>query len=90
MTYVDHGRCKSGSRWFWYAAALDYDYPRCDDPVCEPGLHPHEYGWEDAEDLALKAMARAASGYHWSQQMPVPMRPNAVSQTLKPVSPGRK
>jgi hypothetical protein len=58
--YIDHGRCKSGRRWFWYAAVLDYDYPRCDDPVCDPGLHPHEYGWEDTEDLALKAKAEAA------------------------------
>ena len=32
----------------------------------------------------------AASGYHWAQQMPTPMRPKRVLQTLKPVSPGRK
>ena len=59
MTHVDHGRCRSGQRWFWYAAVLDYDYPRCGDPVCEPGLHPHEYGWEDTEDQALDVMAGA-------------------------------
>ena len=35
-------------------------------------------------------MALAHSGNHWSQQMPTPRRPNLVSQTLNPVSPGRK
>jgi citrate synthase len=38
----------------------------------------------------ISAMERAHSGNHWSQQMPTPMRPKAVSQTLKPVSPGEK
>jgi hypothetical protein len=61
VTQVYHGRCRSGRRWFWYAAVLDYDYPRCDDPVCEPGLHPHEYGWENTEALALEAMAGAVA-----------------------------
>ena len=61
MTRVEHGRCKSGSRWFWYAAVLDYDYPRCEDAVCVPGLHPHEYGWEETEDLALKVMAETVA-----------------------------
>ncbi len=37
-----------------------------------------------------RAMARAASGNHWSQQMPTPMVPWAVSHTRKPVSPGLK
>jgi hypothetical protein len=59
VTHVDHGRCRSGQRWFWYAAVLDYDYPRCGDPVCEPGLHAHEYGLADTEDQALDAMADA-------------------------------
>ena len=38
----------------------------------------------------MSAMARAVSGNHWSQQMPSPMRPCRVFQTLKPVSPGLK
>ena len=36
------------------------------------------------------AMDRAHSGNHWSQQMPRPIFPTAVSHTLKPVSPGVK
>ena len=36
------------------------------------------------------AMARAASGNHWSQQMATPMVANLVWNTLKPVSPGLK
>ncbi len=36
------------------------------------------------------AIARAAPGNHWSQRMPTPSRPAAVSQTRKPVSPGEK
>ena len=56
--YVHHGRCRSGRRWFWYAAVLDYGYPGCDDPVCMPGLHPHEYGWEDTEDQAATPARR--------------------------------
>ena len=59
MTWTIHGRCKSGSRWFWIAAAFDGDEAhKCDDPVCIYG-GPHEYGWENTEDLALKAMAEA-------------------------------
>ncbi|MOA17435.1 hypothetical protein D3C78_1376950 [compost metagenome] len=38
----------------------------------------------------INARQRAVSGNHWSQQIPTPMRPNAVSQTRKPVSPGLK
>ncbi len=41
-------------------------------------------------DFEQLRKTRAASGYHWSQQMPTPSRPKRVSQTLKPVSPGRK
>lgn len=37
-----------------------------------------------------RAIARAASGNHWSQQMATPIFPNCVSKTLKPVSPGLK
>ena len=33
------------------------------------------------------ARQRAVSGNHWSQQIPTPRRPNAVSQALKPVPP---
>jgi hypothetical protein len=62
-THTTHGRCKSGQRWFWYAAVVAYDYPRCGDPVCTPGLHPHEYGWEDTEDQALKVMAEAVARF---------------------------
>ena len=46
--------------------------------------------WDQWYPEAARAMARAVSGYHWSQQMPTPSRPKRVSQTLKPVSPGRK
>ena len=62
MSYIIHGRCRSGSRWFWIAALMEYgdDAHKCDDPVCIYG-GPHEYGWEDAEDLALKAMAEAVA-----------------------------
>jgi hypothetical protein len=59
VSYVIHGRCRSGSRWFWIAAELGRsEEHKCGDPVCIYG-GPHEYGWEDAEDLALKAMADA-------------------------------
>jgi len=60
VTYTIHGRCRSGSRWFWIAALIGYgdDAHKCDDPVCIYG-GPHEYGWEETEDLALKAMADA-------------------------------
>ena len=34
------------------------------------------------------AITRADSGNHWSQQIAAPIRPNAVSNTWKPVSPG--
>lgn len=62
MSYIIHGRCRSGSRWFWIAALMEYgdDAHKCDNPVCIYG-GPHEYGWEDAEDLALKAMAEAVA-----------------------------
>jgi hypothetical protein len=36
------------------------------------------------------AMARAASGNHWSQQMATPTFPTLVFHTLNPVSPGLK
>jgi hypothetical protein len=63
VTWVIHGRCKSGSRWFWIAAELYPDEAhKCDDPVCIYG-GPHEYGWEDTEDLALRAMAEAAARF---------------------------
>lgn len=59
--HMSAGRCRSGKRWFWYAAVVDYDCPHCDDPVCAPGLHPHEHGWEDTEDQALTAMSEACA-----------------------------
>lgn len=95
MTHVDHGRCRSGRNWFWYAAVLDYDYPRCDDSVCEPGLHPHEYGWEDTEDLALKAMAEAVSrlGGEVRQgcyQGNAPGRASAAAAALKRINSARR
>jgi hypothetical protein len=62
MSYIVHGRCQSGRRWFWYAALCTFSDDRhCDDPVCEPGLGGHAYGWEDTEDLALKAMSEAVT-----------------------------
>jgi hypothetical protein len=36
------------------------------------------------------AIARAASGNHWSQQIATPMVPNFVVNVLKPVLPGLK
>ena len=87
------GRCRSGKRWFWYAAVADYDYPRCDDPVCTPGLHPHEYGWEDAEDAALAAMARAAVRLGtepgaWKE--PGPGRAAAATDALKRINAAKR
>ena len=59
--HIIGGRCKSGKRWFWIAAEMDYDRAhKCDDPVCIYG-GPHEYGWEDSEELALKAMTEAVT-----------------------------
>ena len=40
--------------------------------------------------IPISFFERAVSGNHWSQQMPSPIRPCRVSQTLKPVSPGLK
>jgi hypothetical protein len=61
MTYVAHGRCRSGRRWFWIAAKVDYSNDHhCDDPVCGYG-GPHAYGWEETEELALKAMSDAVA-----------------------------
>lgn len=95
MTYVDHGRCRSGQSWFWYAALLDYDYPRCDDPACEPGLHPHEYGWEDTEDLALEAMTGAVARLGGEvrkgcYQGNAPGRASAASAALKRINAARR
>jgi hypothetical protein len=95
VTYVDHGRCRSGQRWFWYAAVLDYDYPRCDDPVCEPGLHLHEHGWEDTEDLALKAMSEAVSRLGGevrcgSYKGNAPGRESAARNALKRINAARR
>jgi hypothetical protein len=60
MSYLAHGRCRSGRRWFWFATLYDYETThRCDDPICEDGLSGHAYGWEDTEDLALTAMSEA-------------------------------
>jgi hypothetical protein len=63
MSYVTEGRCRSGQRWFWYAAlwTRDWESQHCGDPVCEPGCGGHAYGWEDTEDLALKAMGEAVT-----------------------------
>jgi hypothetical protein len=38
----------------------------------------------------FRAVTRAPSGYHWSQQTSVPMLPWLVSKALKPRSPGVK
>jgi hypothetical protein len=56
-SYTAFGRCKSGKRWFWIAAEMWADH-KCDDPVCVYG-GPHECGWEDTEELAIKAMSEA-------------------------------
>jgi hypothetical protein len=63
MSYVAEGRCRSGRRWFWYAAlwTRDWESQHCDDPVCEPGIGGHAYGWEDTEEAALKAMSEAVT-----------------------------
>lgn len=63
MTYIADGRCRSGRRWFWIAASLadGGTEHKCDDPVCVYG-GPHEYGWEDTEELALKAKDEAITG----------------------------
>ncbi len=59
--YVAAGRCRSGRRWFWIAVVLYAESAhKCDDPVCIYG-GPHEYGWEDTEDMALSAMNAAAT-----------------------------
>lgn len=56
---ITRGRCRSGRRWFWFAAELYADVPhKCDDPICVYG-GPHEHGWEDAEESALAAMRTA-------------------------------
>jgi hypothetical protein len=61
MTYVTFGRCRSGRRWFWVAAEWGFpDSHSCDDPVCAYGGR-HEYGWEDTEELALKAAGEAVA-----------------------------
>lgn len=69
MTWIVHGRCKSGKRWFWVAGqhayegrdGTTYGTPHeCDDPDCVYG-GPHEYGWEDTEDAAIKAMSEAVA-----------------------------
>jgi hypothetical protein len=60
VSYIASGRCKSGRRWFWIAAQVyGVEAHKCDDPVCIYG-GPHEYGWEDTEEVALKAMSEAA------------------------------
>lgn len=51
-----YGRCRSGNRWFWYAAVLFNPEERCYDPVCRDGAHPHAYGKENTEEAAIKAM----------------------------------
>jgi hypothetical protein len=61
VTWIIHGRCRSGSRWFWIAAGFDGgEVHKCDDPVCIYG-GPHNCGWEDTEDLALKSMGEAVA-----------------------------
>jgi hypothetical protein len=58
---VLHGRCRSGTPWFWAAMACPdpgQSLHHCDDPVrVYGGLH--DYGWQDTEAGALDAMRAA-------------------------------
>lgn len=57
--YIARGRCRSGKRWFWFAAEVDYGWRHeCDWPACHYG-GPHQQGWEDTEDGAIQAMRAA-------------------------------
>ena len=62
---IVYGRCRSGKRWFWFAATCDGRRgddgtyrEHCNHPVCVYG-GPHEHGWEDTSDAATAA-ARVA------------------------------
>jgi hypothetical protein len=58
---VGYGRCRSGGRWFWFAAATSWDQARghCADPVCGYGWTGHEHGWADGEQAAITALSEA-------------------------------
>lgn len=90
--YIASGRCRSGSRWFWYVSARSYghDERHCEDPVCSPGLTGHEYGWEDTEDEALDAMRAAGarlSGRPWGRGIG---RPTWAAEILKQINAARR
>jgi hypothetical protein len=59
--HVRCGRCRSGKRWFWYAASFSWDQAggHCDDPVCGYGWTGHEHGWTDSEEDAITALSEA-------------------------------
>jgi hypothetical protein len=95
MSYITHGRCKSGKRWFWFAAEVGYDNShKCDDPVCVYG-GPHDYGWEDTEELAVKAMAGAVARlggevFQSCYRGNAPGRAGAASAALKRINAARR
>ena len=51
---------------------------------------PADCGRIEQHCAPCKAVRRAPSGYHWSQQTSVPSRPALVSRARKPRSPGVK
>jgi hypothetical protein len=88
MTYIQTGRCKSGRRWFWYAAQyFGEDVEPCGDPVCEPGAHPHAYGWEDTEQAAVGAMNAAAA--QWGGKKDI-HRAGVASRALKRINAAKR
>jgi hypothetical protein len=94
MTHVTCGRCRSGKRWFWIAAEWLTDSHRCDDPVCIYG-GPHEYGWEDTEELAIKAMGDAVARIGGEVGVPcyqgnAPGRASMASGALKRINAARR
>ena len=58
-------------------------------PAWLPTSLPMAVGYTSSS-APWRAMALAASGNHWSQQMPTPMRPWRVDHVRNPVSPGLK
>lgn len=57
---VHWGRCRSGRRWFWYAAVLDFGREgHCGEPVCRDNWGAHEHGWADSEAAMATAMCEA-------------------------------
>ena len=59
------GRCRSGKRWFWFAAAFSWDRDgiHCTAPVCGYGWAAHEHGWADSEQAAITSLSGAVICY---------------------------